>query len=164
MAVENKVVIHNATAAAANSKDAVLWSGGKVRCIPFSFEVAAADDNGSVYRVGNISPMAIIKSVEIISDAIAAATVYDLGFYKSLDVGGAVIDADAIFANLDINAGNATLSQKFVPAPENVGKRAYEIAGLTSYKEYGSFDIAFTGDTVGTAAGTVAGFIEVIEP
>jgi len=164
MAVENKVVTHNATSAAANSKSASLWHGGTVRAIPFSFEVAAADDDGSIYRIANISPLAVIKSVKLISDAIAGATVYDCGFYKPLEVGGAVIDADAIFANNDINAGNAAFSEKFAPDPVNVGKPAYVIAGLTSYKEYGSFDIALTGDTVGTAAGTIAGIIEVIEP
>jgi hypothetical protein len=165
MTVENKVVDHNAGAKdAADLEAAVLFNGGKLRCIPFSFEVAAADSDGSVYRFARISPMAIVKSIMMISDAIAGMTDLEIGFYKPLELGGTVIDQDCLKGSVDLNAGLAALTEEYVPTIADVGKRAYELAGLTAYEEYGAFDVAVTLNTAGSAAGTISGFLTIIEP
>lgn len=163
MAVENKYVTHNATSEAVSEGPAALFSGAVVRRIPFSFEVAAADSDGSIYRIAALSPMAIVTGIKLISDAIANATDYDIGVYKPLSLDGSVIDKDCFLDGADINAGKAVLTEMLVPAPENFGKRIYEIAGLTDYQKYGTVDLAITANTVGTAAGTLAGYVEVVD-
>lgn len=165
MAVINDYVTHNASSVAVNADTAARFSGGRVRAIPFSFEVAAADSDGSVYRIGQISPLCIMKSIKLLSDAIAAANDYDIGVYKPLAIGGAVIKKDCFLDGADINAGKATFTEMFVPAIDAVGKSAFIVAGLSAADigKYGVFDLAITANTVGTAAGTISGIIEVID-
>jgi hypothetical protein len=164
MAVEDKLVTHNATSQVVDVGDSILFGGGRVVSIPFSFEVAAADDNNSVYRFARISPQAIIKSLKLLSDATAGMTDTDFGFYKPLELGGAVIDKDCIVDGADINAGKAVFTEMFVPTIADVGKRAYEIAGVTDYQKYGAFDVAMTSVAAASAAGTISGVLEIILP
>lgn len=164
MAVVNDYVTHNASSVAVNTDTAVRFSGGRLRTIPFSFEVAA-DSDGSVYRIAQISPLCIMKSILVISDAIAGATDYEIGVYKPLAIGGAVIDLDCFMGSADINAGKAALTEMFVPTIADVGKSAFIVAGLSAADigKYGVFDLAITANTVGTAAGTISGFVTVID-
>lgn len=166
MAVENKYVAHNAESTKTVDKgEAVLFSGGSLRVIPFCFEIAAADDNGSIYRIGRVSPRSILKAIWLMGDAITGATSYDIGIYKPLDTDGAVIDKDVFVAARDVNAGLAVLTQVYVPTIDAIGKKIHEIitTPITAYERYGSVDIAFTANTVGSAAGTISGFIEIID-
>jgi hypothetical protein len=165
MAVENKIVTHNITSAAADKAPAGLFQGCAVKKLVFNFEIAAADSDGSVYRVGRISPQAIVTSVKILCDAITAGTDFGIGLYKTLDVGGAVANKDAFAAGVDLSSAITALTEKFAPSQADLGKNAYQLSGVSTYdaNEVGAFDIAFTGDTVGSAAGTVSGMIEYIE-
>lgn len=131
-----------------------IFSGAQTFGVVTTFEVAAADDNGSVFRVANVNSNAILLSAVIFNDAIAAATDYELGIYVA-GVGGAVLDKDAYQAGLDINAGLTGTSLMGTIAAENRVKRVYELAGHTVANKHDRYDLALTADTVGTAAGTI---------
>lgn len=158
MAVENKYV--NSDLNAGKLANAAFSHGQKPFVLVNTFEVAAADDNGSIYRIAkNIDPDLIPVRIEVYNDAITSGTDYDLGLYEPLEAGGAVIDAD-IFANtLDMSSGAARGSAK--DGLENlnidkVQKMIYELAGHTLSTKKRGYDIAYTANTVGSAAGTIS--------
>jgi hypothetical protein len=97
-------------------------------------------------------------------DAITGLTETDIGFYKPLEVGGAVVDIDAIVDGADYHAGLAAQTEVFVPAIDSIGKNAYELAGITEPNSigYGSFDVAITNVSDVTAAGTFAGVLYIV--
>lgn len=161
MAVEDKYV--NALLAASKKAPAHFAAGSGLLCIPFNFEVAAADDNDSVYRIGKLGANAIPVKGEIFADAITSGTDWDCGLYKP-GVGGAVVDIDLFADGLDIASGEA------ITAPlnlltnlggadpvGNVGKKVWELLGLTVPGRQ-DYDLALTARAVGSAAGTVSGF------
>ena len=161
MAVEDKFV--NALLAAGKKAPPIFASGAQLLALAFNFEVAAADDNGSVYRIGRLPANAIPIKGEIFADALTGSTDWDCGLYKP-GVGGAVVDKDLLADGLDIASGEA------ITAPlnlltnlggadpvGNVGKTLWELLGL-SVPNRQDYDLALTANTVGSAAGTVSGF------
>jgi hypothetical protein len=165
MAVENKIVTHVITGAAADKAPAGMFLAAPTKKIKFNFTVAAADDDGSIYRFARVSLQAILTSVKIKCTAITAGDDYDIGAYKTLDVGGAVIDKDNIKDGQDLSSAITALTEVYVPGQTAEGKRLFEVLGLTAAQasNYGMVDLAFTGNTVGTAAGTISGEVEIIE-
>lgn len=131
--------------------------GGRVRSQCGTVEVAAADDDGSVYRFARVPSNARIISIKRYNDAITAATVYDLGLYQTAANGGAVVSQEAYGSDIDINAGT-TVGVEHAFEARNIDKIANKVwqdAGLTadSQREY---DICLTASTVGSAAGTIS--------
>lgn len=169
MAVVNAYVTHNASGLAVDKDIAARCLGGVVKCLPFSFEVAAADDNASIYRFAKgLSPRAIPLSLIVYCDAIAGLTDPQFGTYKSLDLGGAVIDVDALVDSVDIHAGQATLTEMLIPsglAIDAVGKDLLTLSGVADADKdkYGGIDLAMTTPTGVSAAGTVSGFFFFID-
>jgi len=167
MAVENKYV--NADIAADKKALAALNGGAKTMRQLFNFEVAVADDDGSIYRIGkNIPGDCIVTKIELFNDAIAGATSYDIGLYETLEdgVGGAVIDKDIFLAAEDINAGNTRASSVnglSAVAIEDLDKDIAALAGHDFDTRKLGYDIAVTANTVGAAAGTVCGIIEYVQ-
>lgn len=169
MAVENKYI--NALLSAttgqllrASNPLPAINVGAEIGVMYDTFEIAAADSDASVYRIfkgvdGNLIPLALL----IACDAITAGTVVDFGLYDT-DL-GAVIDADAFAADLNISSaldfGFATaLDGLDAVAIENYGRRIFEHAAHTILTRRGKgYDICMTGDTIGTAAGTVAAML-----
>ena len=162
MAVEDKY-INTELAAGKKGATSKVW-GGQLLALTFNFEVAAADDDGSVYRLGRLPANAIPIKGEIFADAITSGTDWDLGLYKP-GVGGAVVDKDLLADGLDIASGEA------ITAPLNlltnlggadpvaaVGKKLWELRGLSA-PERQDYDLALTANTVGSAAGTVSGIL-----
>lgn len=169
MAVINAYVTHNASSKTIDTDIAARCLGGIVKCVPFSFEVAAADDNASIYRfIKGISPRAIPLKLELLSDATAGLTDVQFGTYKSLDVGGAVIDVDCLAVSVDITAGKATLTEMLIPtgvAQDEIGKDLLDLSGVAEAdkKKYGGLDIAMTTPAGASAAGTIAGHFWYID-
>jgi hypothetical protein len=155
MAVENKYI--NADVVAGSSASAVKASGSDLSVMVSTFEIAATDDDGSVFRIAKALPGNLVPvRIDVLCDAITAGTDFDLGFYKT-DL-GAVIDKDALMD------GQTLATATHVSAPlnglgavdrANLGKKIYELAGHTLKTREGAYDLALTGNTVGTAAGTV---------
>lgn len=120
-------------------------------------EVAAADDDTSVYRFVRVSSGARISSIEILNDAITGGTDYDVGLHETEANGGAAVDANLFADAIDIAAGNtAWLDVTFEALNiDKIEKRVWEALGLT--EDPGTeYDVTMTGSTVGTGAGTIA--------
>ena len=168
MAVENKYT--NADVAAGKLTSASSVTGDKDVTIFFNFEVAAADDNGSVYRIAkSVNSNSIVKEITLFNDAITAATDYDIGLYETTGedgVDGPVIDKDVYLDGEDISSGNARASAVnglTAIAIENIDKTIYENGGATLETKKRNYDIAITANVVGTAAGTISGYIVLVQ-
>ncbi len=154
MAVEDKYV--NADVVAGNKTDSNLALGGaKIRIQ--SEEIAAADDDGSVYRFFKAVPVdEVITELLLSNDAITAATDYEIGFYETDS--GAAIDIDILLGTTDINAGTTNTNGLGAVDLANRGLSIRDLintvvgAGTVTYP---TVDIAVTANTVGSAAGTV---------
>lgn len=127
-------------------------------------EVAAADDDNSVYRFVRVPSGARITKLELASDAIAGGTDYNLGLYKPAAVGGGTVvknssdtAVDNLFCDaLDLSAGNTVpvnvLHDQIDLADSE--KRLWELLGFSA-DPFTEYDICLTGITVGTGAGTI---------
>ncbi len=161
MAVENKYV--DADLAAGKLGNPAQISGAEVQAMNFTFEVAVADDDLSVYRVAkSLNPALIPIKFEINNDAITAGTDYDLGLYETITDGstGPVIDREVFAAALDMSAAAVSGSEKNglgAVAIEDLPNKLYEHAGHTVNTKKQGYDIAFTAVTVGSAVGTISG-------
>ncbi len=161
MAVEDKFV--NTLTAAGKKAPPYFAMGAQMLCIAFNFEVAAADDNDSVYRIGRLPANAIPVKGELFADALTALTDLDCGLYKP-GVGGAVVDIDLFADALDPASGEA------ITAPLNlltnlggadpvgsVGETLWSLLGLTA-PTLQAYDLALTARAAGSGAGTLSGF------
>lgn len=135
-------------------------SGAKVFAIATTFEVAAADDDGSIYRLFKSLPATLIPiQVWINNDAVTAGSDYDLGFYKPES--GVVIDKDSLADAADMSSAHvmgSELNGLTALGAEYVGKNISEILNtkLSNTTKYESVDVCLTANTVGTAAGTIS--------
>ena len=129
---------------------------GRVRVQKGTVEVAAADDDTSVFRFARVHSSWSVHSIQYLNDAIAGATDYDCGLYQTAENGGAVLDVNAYADAVDINAGTAAWVEIAYEARaiENLGQRVYEDGGVAADPNI-YYDICLTGATVGTAAGTI---------
>src|SRR5262249_19951465 len=91
---------------------ALNGQGVKIGALLATFEVAAADNEGSGYRVfPKLDPSLIPLAIMVANDAITNGTVYDVGLYKT-SIGGAAI-SDALFASaLDLSSAHASVNPK----------------------------------------------------
>jgi hypothetical protein len=163
MAVEDKYTDSDVAAGKRGNPSKV--SGAPILCLSETFEVAAADDDGSVFRIARLSPNAVILKIEINNDAITGGTDYDLGVYKP-GVGGAEIDKDLLADGLDMSAAAANGSEKNglgAVAIDSLYKKLYELAGDTIDTRESDYDLAFTANTIGSVAGTISVRLYYIE-
>jgi hypothetical protein len=168
MAVANtkSTAVTNADATQPRVQGQTWVQGAQPTVAVATVEVAAADDNDSVYRFVRVPSNARIHRLELMTDAIAGATDYNLGLYKPANVGGGAVAKDAtgntsqdnLFADaLDLTVGN-TVPVDVLHAQVNIAdceKRLWELLGYTA-DPFLEYDIAATGITVGTGAGTIS--------
>lgn len=158
MAVEDKYV--NTDFGTGTLLDAKTNGGTSPKFLRALVTVAAADDDGSVYRLFRIPSNAAIKMVRVTNTAITGGTDYDLGIYD-ID-SGAVVDKDLFFDGRSVaSAGygaNAFVRTTLVDYTNKLWE--YTPLSLTSdpKKEY---DVALTANTVGTADGTIVIDMEI---
>lgn len=154
MAVENKWVDSNV--AAGKKGNPGIIGPGQVFSLAQTFEVAAADDDGSVYKLGIVGANMIPLKVEWNSDSISGFTSADIGFYTEE---GVAVDKDILMAQHDVNAGAAMGSEidgmHDLPI-DKIGKKVYELLGKTLTTKENAYVLAVTANTVGSAAGTVS--------
>lgn len=153
MAVEDKYI--NSDIASGYIADRAL--SGKIVGLTTTFEIAAADDDGSVYRLFKEVPanwIPYLGGAVLACDAITAGTDFDLGVY-AVGVGGAAVDADCLMDGQTLASASRTLDPYQTIAIDAVGQPLWELAGQASNPS-GGYDIALTGNTVGSAAGTVS--------
>lgn len=132
-------------------------SGGGLKTSIGMCEVAAADSDASVYRAVRLPSSAVVHRIEVLNDAITAGTAYDLGLYRTAVDGGLSVNDDLFATAIDMSSARALpLDAMFeVLDIDQMEKRLWELAGLAA-DPMCEYDICFTADTVGSAAGTVA--------
>jgi hypothetical protein len=164
MAVKNAFQLQNASGVAADVDIAARNAGSLLRKVVTSFEVEAADDNGSIYRVAKLPVTAIVHSLRVGCDAIAGFTDPQVGVYKPLELGGAVIDVDCLMAATDLHNGQA-IAEALATVLADRGKDILSLAGVTDANKvkYGTVDVAVTTAAGVSAAGTVVVEIEYSE-
>jgi hypothetical protein len=120
-------------------------------------EVAAADDDNSVYRILRLPSNACLFTLNVMNDAITSGTDYNLGVYQTAENGGAVVD-DNLFGDAISMAGARTLpfNAMYEGGLDIVSGDTllWQLLGLTA-DPHRSYDIAFTAITVGSGAGTL---------
>ncbi len=126
--------------------------------------IAAADDDGSVYRLFKDVPANyILASMRLTNSAITGGTDYDIGLYnrdlgaiKDKDVfldGATMATARTVKTNVDSLTAVVEL---------DVLKSLSELAGDTTNPPL-SYDLCLTANTVGTVAGTVTVWAEFVQ-
>lgn len=156
MAVENKYV--DSDLAALKKGEAITTVGANLFAYVATLEVAAADDDGSVYRLfANVPSNLVPLEITVATDGITGGTDYDLGIYKTT-TSGAVIDKDVLMdgqtmASALTRATGHNLGLAAVNIAD-VRKTLAELSGQTDPDL--AYDIALTANTVGTAAGTIS--------
>lgn len=156
MAVEDKYVDSNL--AAGKLAKSALSIGSKTVTIVATGEIAAADDNGSIYRFFKSVPSTYIPvEITIMTDGITNGTDYDLGLYE-VGAGKAVVDQDVLMDGQTMASAltRATGHQLGLQTVDiaNLGSTLGELSGQTDVDP--AYDIALTANTVGTAAGTIS--------
>ena len=155
MAVENKWV--NSDVAAGKKGNPALVMTGKVFAFACTFEVAAADDDGSIYKLAKVGANMIPLDIKINCDALTGFNDSDLGFYKE---NGDVADKDILADGMNISGGKALGSEQngLASLPvDKIGSKVYELLGLTvATKTEDSYVLALTANAAGSGAGTVS--------
>lgn len=150
----------------ADTKPAVFTgsyiAGGRLRQIVGSVEVAAGDDNGSVYRLARVWSGWRIASVRLFNDAITDGTAYDLGIAGTDD--GAAVDDDAYASALDLSSADSDGAEVAFEARDiaDASNRVFEDAGLGE-DPHQWYDLVLTADTVGTGAGTITALVTYVD-
>lgn len=154
MAVVDKYV--DASIEAGKKGSALNASGTQTVTVVATVAVAAADDDGSVYRLFADVPSSLVPvNICIHNDAITNGTDYDLGLYDTNS--GAVVDKDILADGLDLSsgAGVATWNNAGMTAI-GIENGTQDLATLSAESTPPSaYDIALTANTVGTAAGDI---------
>lgn len=136
-----------------NPRFRTVWDGGPV-------DIAAADDDTSVYRVCRVHSSQRIFGVYVTNGAITSGTDYDLGFYRTAADGGALVDKDNIVDGATMASARLIPTALAFTTGADFGKRVWEIAGLSSDPNI-EYDICWTANTVGSGAGTITTWVEL---
>lgn len=148
-----------------SKKTALNVAGARLREQVATVEVAAADDDTSVYRLFRVRSSDRISEVLIANDAITGGTSFDIGVHDTAENGGAVVDADEFASAVDLSSAGGYTDRTNEAVATDIAKvemPLWERLGLTAdpNKEY---DITLTANTVGTAAGTISGKLRYVE-
>ncbi len=145
----------------------VRHTHGRLRIKSATVAVLAADDDTSVYRFFRVKSTDSIKSLRLSHDSITSGSDYDCGLHQTAANGGAVLDADlyadgftvavacpsvphvvATAPYLELRFGDATTSNI-----NDINNQVFDDAGLTQATAADEYDLTFTANTVGSAAG-----------
>lgn len=157
MAVEDKYVVDAVEAGNVGTSLETRGAGLVVLCA--TEEIAAADEDGSVYRFfKGVNPALRPVKIDIVCDAITSGSDYDLGLY--LSDSGAVLDKDCLMDGQSLASAStliAPLNGMGAVGKEDIGKTLYDLLATPEVVGAikGGYDIALTANTVGSAAGTV---------
>lgn len=133
--------------------------GGRLRELVGTVEVAAADDNNSIYRFARVHSSWRVSSIEVFNDAIASGSSFDCGLYDTAENGGAVASATLFASAVSMTSARSTPTEITYEATaaniDKIAKALWELLGLSADpNKY--YDIAMLANTVGTAAGTIS--------
>lgn len=146
---------------------------GRRRGAVATVEVAAADDNNSVYRFFRVHSSWIITELWLYNDAITSGSSYDCGLYRTADDGGAVVDADCwatAVTMVSARTGTAAPLNLVFEALniDKVEKTVWEVAAIAVTTITADpavwYDICLTANTVGSGAGTISMVLGYLAP
>lgn len=166
----NKYV--NTTQAAGGKTMAGAAFPGQVMVLIGTYEKTASDNDTSVLRLGTVPANAIPipHMSRLNNDALSGATDIDVGLYAPLEAGGtggAVADKDCLSDGIDIAAGNALaspISAFQAVAIDEFGQDLRTLAGDAIGDGNEFYDVALTGNTFGTATGTISWSLAFLLP
>lgn len=167
MAVEDKYV-HSQIVAGRTTVPGLAAQGWPIVACVATFETAAANDDGSVFRLfPSIPSSAIPKMLRIACDAITGMTDVDLGLYKP-GVGGAEVDKDILADGVNPSAGYSrilALDGLVTVDLANALKPLWElVSGTTIINRPATYDICLTANTMGSGVGTITAYFEYWNP
>jgi hypothetical protein len=139
---------------------------GQIFGIAGTFEIAAADDDGSVYRIARLSSNMIPYELCVMADDAIDVTTVDVGLYLA-GAGGAVVDldcfADAIDIDTDsVDSADLACNAMYSLPIDDIGKKLWEITAVKAAGSYtdavhpSEFDLAITAKSNPGAAATVS--------
>lgn len=166
MAVRNEYV--DSVVSSGKKGNAIDLVAADVFCGIATFEVAAADDDASIFRLfKGIDANLIPISMRVACDALTGSTDWDFGLYDSLDEGGLEIDKDIFADGINLSAGYSrilALDALVTVDIANSRKRIWElVSGATLSTRRVSYDICATANTIGSGAGTVTVFAYFVQ-
>lgn len=158
MAVENKYTDSNVAA----GNRAIAGRGGHELVVFEGYAaIAAADDDGSIYRLIKDLPSSFRPvRCTVQCTAITGGTDYELGLYdRNL---GAVVSKGLFMTNQTLATASRAIDGLSAVSVADLGARKSiaELLSLTPSTAKPAYDLALTGDTVGTAAGDVRVILE----
>lgn len=156
MAVEDKYV--DTDRANGYLSDAARTGGSNIQAT-FNVSVAAADDDGSIYRIVQVPSNSIPFKITIGTTAITGGTDYDLGFYDRDS--GSVVDKDILMDGQTMATASKVLDGVSNVSVANASKAVWELLGLSTDPQK-DYDLALTANTVGTAAGDISVKVEFL--
>lgn len=139
-----------------------LFGGASIKQIMKKVSIAAADDDLSVYLVGEIPGEAIITGVECLNEAITDGTDYDLGIY---DENGTAYSADKILDGIDMSSARTAFTSLALDyGVANVEKTVAELVGHVNKVVPAAGEVAakrvyrlgLKANTAGSGAGDIA--------
>ena len=155
MAVQNKYV--DAQIVSGRIGGTLSAQGSKVVSLVTTFEVAAADDDTSVFRIFPSIPASLVPlSLRIACDALTGSTDWDVGLYKPNL--GVVVEVDILADGINLSAGYSrilALDGLVSVDLADCKKSLWELAGQTIANKGQTFDICLTANTIGSGAGTI---------
>lgn len=130
-------------------------NGAPIKEFIETLEVTSGDSAASTYRFFRVPSWLRVTDVIADTDDIGTTTTADIGLYRTLADGAAVVDADFFASALVWNGGalanqNVTHESAVIDLP-NYGKRLWEQLGLTADPQT-YYDVVAT--LVGAADGT----------
>jgi hypothetical protein len=139
---------------------------GRLKATVETIEVAAADADGDIMAIAIVRSSDVVVDVQLLNDAITSGTDYDLGLYDTDENGAAVVDVNAFADAVDMSSARVVWSSMgFEAGGRNIAdckKQVWELLGLSSDpgKDY---VLAWTGVTIGSAAGTISTLVLILE-
>jgi hypothetical protein len=133
--------------------------GGIVKAAVGTCETANGDDIGSKYFLCSVPSNARIHQVLLYSDDIGTTTLADFGIYKSVEEGGAVVDADHFASAVSLKDGALNGSdithESGIFNIDDCEKPLWQALGLTADPNI-EYDIVATLTAAADAAGTIS--------
>lgn len=164
MAVQNKYV--DANIVANRIAGAISAQGSKVIKHVATWEVAAADDDASIFRFIKAIPSSMVPvAMRVSCDAITGMSDVDIGVYKT-DLGD-VVEVDILADGINPAAGfSRILGLDGLVSVDlaNCLKSLWELVGRTAQNKESHYDVAMTCNTIGSGAGTVTIVSEWVNP
>lgn len=154
MAVENKYTDANIVA---GKKASALKAGPGTQTVTIvgTATVAAADDDGSVYRVLPDVPSSLVPlKITVHNTAMTSSTDWDVGLYKTK--GGTVVEVDILADGIDLSSARTIATENNAGMTSIVLGTIADLATLSGQTAPdAAYDICLTANTVGSAAGTI---------